>query len=290
MAQCYRIAVTGHRNLGDSDTVQFVAHAFQLLLAQAQQAHPAGVVALFGVAAGADMLFAEAALALGIPLDAVIAYEGFIADFPPGPLREQYLHLLAHCRNVSTLPFRQRSDAAYMAVGCRLADNCDLMLAAWNGQPAAGHGGTGDVVAYARYIGRPVIHIDTTRHSIRHLPARMEAQDRKRVECRCREQPRQYMREQQPEMQRAGCLQQWRNLRRVLNLIQQDVSLSGLTQFFTWRCISPPAGRNRPPFSRNFCTACKNFVKKIIAYHAAADESGHSFQSNVRFARPPRKS
>ncbi len=225
MAQCYRIAVTGHRNLGDSDTVQFVAHTFQVLLAQAQQSHPAGVVALFGLAEGADMLFAEAALALGIPLDAVIAYEGFIADFPPGPLREQYLRLLAHCRNVSTLPFRQRSDAAYMAVGCRLADNCDLMLAAWNGQPAAGHGGTGDVVAYARYIGRPVIHIDTTRHSIRHLPARIEAQDRKRVECRCREQPWQYVDERRSEMQRAGCLRRWCNLRRMLALIQQDGSL-----------------------------------------------------------------
>jgi hypothetical protein len=226
MAPCYRIAVTGHRNLGDSDTVQFVTHAFQLLLAQAQQAHPAGVVALFGVAAGADMLFAEAALALGIPLDAVIAYEGFIADFPPGPLREHYLHLLARCRTVSTLPFRQRSDAAYMAVGCRLADTCDLLLAAWNGQPAAGHGGTGDVVAYARQIGRPVIHVDTTGHSIRHLLARTEAQDQKRVECHCREQRWPYVPEQPPEMQRVGCRQQWRNLRRMIELIQHDVSLS----------------------------------------------------------------
>ncbi len=179
MAHRYRIAVTGHRNLGDADTIQFVAHAFRSLLAQAQQVHLEGVVALFGVAEGADMLFAEAALALGIPLDAVIAYEGFVADFPPGPLREQYQHLLAHCRNVFTLPFRQRSDAAYMAVGCQLADSCDLLLAAWNGQPAAGHGGTGDVVAYAWRIGRPIIHIDTTQHDIRY--------DREHMQCSCQE-------------------------------------------------------------------------------------------------------
>jgi len=63
----------------------------------------------------------------------------------------------------------------------------------------------------------------------------------------------------------------------------------GLTPFSTWRGISPPAGRNRPPCSRNVCTTCKHCVNKLIAYHAAAGASGHSFQSNVRFARPPRK-
>jgi hypothetical protein len=32
--------------------------------------------------------------------------------------------------------------------------------------------------------------------------------------------------EQPPEMQRVGCRQQWRNLRRMIELIQHDVSLS----------------------------------------------------------------
>lgn len=169
MIRPYRVAVTGHRYLGGQSTVQFVAHTFHTLLAQAQRDHPAGVVALFGVAEGADMLFAEAAIDLGIPLNAIIAYEGFVEDFPPGPLRERYQYLLARCRNVATLPFTRRSDAAYMAAGRWLVSNCDLLLAAWNGQPAAGPGGTGDVVAYARRMNRPVIHIHTTGHVVRHI-------------------------------------------------------------------------------------------------------------------------
>jgi hypothetical protein len=32
----------------------------------------------------------------------------------------------------------------------------ELMMAVWDGQPADGHGGTGDVVERARALGRPV--------------------------------------------------------------------------------------------------------------------------------------
>jgi hypothetical protein len=35
-------------------------------------------------------------------------------------------------------------------------DRSDVLLAVWDGQPARGPGGTGDVVAYARARGTPV--------------------------------------------------------------------------------------------------------------------------------------
>lgn len=169
MTRPYRIGVTGHRNMGDQATVQFVMQTFHELLTQAQREHPTGVVALSGLAEGSDTLFAEAAVALGIPLEAVIAYDGFENDFPPGSARERYQHLLKQCQAVHRLPFRERSDEAYLAVGHWLVDHSDLMLAAWNGQPAAGKGGTGDVAAYAQRVGRPVVHIDTTEHTIKLL-------------------------------------------------------------------------------------------------------------------------
>jgi hypothetical protein len=164
MTSPYRIGVTGHRTLGDQATVQFVTQAFHDLLLQAQREHPEGVIALSGLAEGSDTLFAEAALALGIPLEAVIAYEGFEEDFPTGSALQRYQHLLEQCQAVHRLPFHERSDDAYLAVGRWLVDNSDLVLAAWNGQSAAGKGGTGDVVAYAQQVGRPVVHIHTTKH------------------------------------------------------------------------------------------------------------------------------
>jgi hypothetical protein len=176
MSAPYRIGVTGHRTLGDQTTVQFVTQAFRDLLSQAQREHPAEVVALSGLAEGSDTLFAETALARGIPLEAVIAYEGFEEDFPPGSARQRYQYLLERCQAVHRLPFHERSDDAYLAVGQWLVDHSDLVLAAWNGQSAAGKGGTGDVVAYAQQVGRPVVHIHTSEHTIKLLepPHRMK--------------------------------------------------------------------------------------------------------------------
>ncbi len=174
MTAPFRIGVTGHRTLGDQATVQFVTQAFRDLLSQAQQDHPAGVIALSGLAEGSDTLFAEVALALGIPLEAVIAYEGFDEDFSPGSARQRYQHLLEQCQAVHRLPFHERSDEAYLAVGEWIVDHSDLVLAAWNGQSAAGKGGTGDVVAYAQQLGRPVVHIHTTGHTIKPLNRRKD--------------------------------------------------------------------------------------------------------------------
>lgn len=43
-----------------------------------------------------------------------------------------------------------------MATGLIVVERCDALLAAWDGEPAGGFGGTADVVAYARSRGRPV--------------------------------------------------------------------------------------------------------------------------------------
>lgn len=169
MTEPYRIAVTGHRSLGDQATIRFVARSFYSILAQIQHEHAEGVVALFGMAEGADTLFAEAALDLGIPLHAILAHANFIEHFPPGPARHLYQDVLSRCQQIHTLPFNHPSNEAYMAVGRWLADNSDILVAAWNGQPAAGKGGTGDVVYYAQCIGRPVIHVCTTDHTIWHI-------------------------------------------------------------------------------------------------------------------------
>ncbi len=166
----YHIGITGHRNLGNAATFRFVSRSLHTLLADAQHRHTEGIVALFGMAEGTDTLFGQIALNLNIPLIAVIPYAGFIDDFPTGSLRQQYQHLVTRCEMVYTLPFATRSDEAYMAAGCWLADHSDLLLAVWNGQPAAGRGGTGDVVAYTQCIGRPIIHIHTVEHTLRSLP------------------------------------------------------------------------------------------------------------------------
>ncbi len=162
----YRVAVTGHRDLGNQTIVQFVTESFHSILTQMHQRYSAHVVALSGLAEGADTLFAEVALELNIPLEAIIAYHGLEADFAPGPARSRFLRLKALSKKVYQLPYTTRSNVAYLAMGQHLVDRCHILVAAWNGLPAAGKGGTGDIVAYAREKGLPVVHIHTVQQTI----------------------------------------------------------------------------------------------------------------------------
>lgn len=43
-----------------------------------------------------------------------------------------------------------------MAVGRTVVGRCDLLLAVWDGQPAAGLGGTADVVSHVNDRGKAV--------------------------------------------------------------------------------------------------------------------------------------
>ena len=165
MSRSLRIGITGHRDLGEEE-VGFVAEALHDLLARLKKEHPKGLVALSALAEGVDTLFAEAALALSIPLEVVIPFEEYAKDFPPGPPRQHFEQLLAYAQTIHRLPYRKRSDDAYLAGGIWIADHSDLLVAVWDGQPARGKGGTGDVVAYARQNGNPMVQINPVNWSV----------------------------------------------------------------------------------------------------------------------------
>lgn len=160
------LAVTGHWDLGTNAEISFVRQTFDSVLCHYQQEHAAGVVALSGLALGADTLFAEAALALGIPLETCIANSAVLEKYALGAERTQHLELRARSRRIHQLPFTERSPESYLALGHWLVASCDLLVAAWNGQAPAKPGGTGDVVKMALAAGRPVIHIHPAHRTI----------------------------------------------------------------------------------------------------------------------------
>jgi hypothetical protein len=57
---------------------------------------------------------------------------------------------------VHQLSFIQPTTRAYMTASEFMVGRADELWAVWDGQPARGHGGTADVVAYARHRGVPV--------------------------------------------------------------------------------------------------------------------------------------
>lgn len=146
-----RIGITGHTNL-TAATSRLVSESLETELAR----HGGDVVGLSCLARGADQIFARVVLNGGGTLEVVLP----AADYRERKVRPDNLaafdELIAAATTVRTMPFAESNPDAYMAAGERVLDSADAILAVWDGQEAAGYGGTADVVRAARKRGLPV--------------------------------------------------------------------------------------------------------------------------------------
>jgi hypothetical protein len=107
------------------------------------------------LAAGADQLIAREVLRSGGALLAVVPAHGYESTFSPDDL-STYEALIAQADQVTRLDFPEPSERAFWAAGQAIVDRCDVLIAIWDGQPARGLGGTGDVVEYAVHAGKEI--------------------------------------------------------------------------------------------------------------------------------------
>jgi hypothetical protein len=129
-----------------------------------------GIITLVSpLAEGADRLVAMEILQIKqgrllVPLPfPVMDYE---KDFStPESCREFYFLLAQACEIIDLSPQSDRNDA-YVAVGHYVVDHTDVMLAIWDGKPARGRGGTGDVVAYCRQHNQALYWINNETPSV----------------------------------------------------------------------------------------------------------------------------
>ncbi len=161
------VAITGHRRLPDAvavaSSIKTVLSELVAAPTNAQEA-PQRLVLLSPLAEGADRVAAHAVLQLAggvlraiLPL-APLDYE---ADFPTPSSRAEFRDLLAAAAEVEVLAPRPSRAEAYRAAGYRVVDDCDIVLAVWDGCPSHVVGGTAETVAYARKLGKPLIVIDS---------------------------------------------------------------------------------------------------------------------------------
>lgn len=165
-----RIGVSGHQQIGDEATIEFVSRQLQELLSKFQhlrRERGQHVVVYSALAIGTDRLFVKTALALGIPVEVVIPCSHYADIYESSEIREEYHDLLSHCQQVHELPFEDCSEDAYLAAGHWIVDHTDLMILVWNGFPAGGKGGTADIASYARLVCRPFIHINSELRSVK---------------------------------------------------------------------------------------------------------------------------
>jgi hypothetical protein len=147
-----RIGITGHSNL-TVESAPWVAEALRAELA----AHASdGLVGVSCLARGADQLFARAVLELGGALEVVLPAADYRGRKVKPDNAAAFDRLIAQAMTVRTMPFETSNRDSYLAASEHVLSTVELMVAVWDGQPADGHGGTGDVVERARALGLPV--------------------------------------------------------------------------------------------------------------------------------------
>ena len=151
------IGFTGHQRIDYPDRWGWIRGEFTRVLAKAAVRGHRVILAL---AEGGDQLFAEAAIDGGVPFEVVVPCAEYETAFSDPAARKRYGELLRSAAGITRLGFALPSEEAYLAAGMYIVERAELIVALWNGKPAAGKGGTGDIVAYARSQGRPVIHIN----------------------------------------------------------------------------------------------------------------------------------
>jgi hypothetical protein len=114
------------------------------------------------LAEGADRLVAEEAIALDYKLQCPFPFpeDEYKRDFKSPHSLAEFKRLRESAKAVFELDgSRAAEEEAYEAVGRMVLRQCDVLIAVWNGKPAVGKGGTGQIVYEALTLNLPTIRI-----------------------------------------------------------------------------------------------------------------------------------
>jgi hypothetical protein len=151
------LGITGHQRLSISEGWVNIRSDLRALL----QAAPTPLVGLSSLAVGADQVFAEELLSCQGELRVVLPFQSYETRLLASA-RSNFRILLAAAEATITLSGAVSDEEAYLLAGRYVVDNCDELVAIWDGRPAKGLGGTADIVAYARQNGVRVRIIDAS--------------------------------------------------------------------------------------------------------------------------------
>jgi len=117
------------------------------------------------LAEGADRIVAHAGLALGADLQCPLPFLAaeYCHDFEGAASRDEFHDLLAKASAVFQIEgSRSRENESYERVGRMVVEQSDLVIAIWDGEPAAGRGGTTQIVEEALARRTPVVWLNAS--------------------------------------------------------------------------------------------------------------------------------
>jgi len=145
------LGATGHQTIPPGAR-EFVVDAVRDILRRAESP----LLAVTSLAAGADQLVATELLRAGGHLHVIVPSGHYERTFATQVDLASFRSLLEAADAVTRLDYAEPSEEAFLAAGKRVVDDCEMLIAIWDGKPARGLGGTADVVRYAQDTGKAV--------------------------------------------------------------------------------------------------------------------------------------
>jgi hypothetical protein len=161
-----RIAIIGHINLKES-YLSFYEKKVHEMLKSLQKKHK-NIIVYSSLADGADRLVVEVALGLGIGYSVVLPMEKelYMLDFD-AVSQVAFTRLLKGAVNVMTMPPTKsvyNRTLQYEMAGRYISDNCDVLMALWDGKYINLQGGTSETVKYhCKKSGFRLYHLPVSR-------------------------------------------------------------------------------------------------------------------------------
>lgn len=156
------IGVTGHRRVTDKEAV---LQGIDTALNKIQEVFPNPFALYSALAEGADHMVADRALSLldiNLIVPLPLPLTDYLADFSHES-QEEFNTILTRADQVVELPLQATREAAYEAAGHYILEHIDVLIAVWDGQPAHGQGGTGQIVSKARQRRLPIAWVSINR-------------------------------------------------------------------------------------------------------------------------------
>ncbi len=151
-----KVGITGHQNLEAPSSWEWVRTELDRLISNL----PQPLIGISSLARGADQLFADAVLQHSGMLEVIVPFESYESTFADSHDREAYVHLLGCASRVDVLKKGGTDQEAYLKSGKMIVSRSELVIAVWDGKPAAGLGGTGDIVQFAVSQRKRIVQIN----------------------------------------------------------------------------------------------------------------------------------
>jgi hypothetical protein len=158
------VGLSSDRQLADPAAVALLRE----LLTELQAESRGGLVGVSSAASGAEMTFARTVLSMGLPWRALLPFspEVFRQDFEEDDW-SKVEELLDRAIELEVRAGHATSDEAAVECGMDTVDQSDVLIVVWDEKPASEPGGTGDIVAYARGLNKPLVILNPEAVTVR---------------------------------------------------------------------------------------------------------------------------